>query len=503
MTVFLVGAGPGDPGLLTRRGAELMARADVVLYDRLIDHSLLALAPPGALLVDVGKRPSTDPGSAESSARQHEINAVLVEHGRTARTVVRLKGGDPFLFGRGGEEAEALSAAGVPWEVVPGVSSALAVPAAVGIPVTQRGLSTSVTVVTGHIGDPSAEGGVDWESLARAQGTLVILMGMATRAEIAARLRAGGRSADEPVAVVEWGTTPRQRVARTTLGELESVALGSPSVIVVGPVGAVSLSSPDVRPLVGCTIVVTRAAAQAPTLVDALGAAGARVIELPVVEIADVPEERERLVRLAGEVKRYGWILFTSANAVRRFVPLIADLRYLSNTKVAAVGKATAMALAEHHLLADLVPARSSAEGLAQEFPSAPGGGRALFVKAAGAGGTLRDTLAKKGWAVDEVTAYRTVEAPPPRAEITPTLAGADVVTFMSPSSVESYLAIRDTSGAPLPIPPIVACIGSATAVAARAAGLSVAVEASTPSVEALVGAIAAHRGALPATGAP
>jgi uroporphyrinogen III methyltransferase/synthase len=504
MTVYLVGAGPGDPGLITRRGAELLARADVVVYDRLIDRSLLSLAPEAALLIDAGKRPAKETGGAEAgasipAARQDDINALLVTHGRSGATVVRLKGGDPFLFGRGGEEAEALSEAGVGWEVVPGVPSAMAVPAAAGIPVTQRGLSTSVTVVTGQVGDDTGPGGVDWESLARANGTLVILMGMATRGEIARRLQAGGRPADEPVAVVEWGTTTHQRVARTTLAGLASVRLGSPAVIVVGAVASLGLSSLDPRPLHGRSVVVTRAPAQAGALSRALGAAGARVIELPVIDIADVPAERESLRRAADAVADYQWLAFTSANAVERFVPLLRDVRRLASTRVAAVGRATASALESHQLIADLVPARSSAEGLADELPEASAGGRVLFVKAAGAGEALGIGLAAKGWSVDEVIAYRTVDAAPPRAEVAAMVADADVVTFASASAVSAYLRLRDTEGRRLPVPPVVACIGSTTSVAARAAGLSVAVEPAKATMDALVVAIAAHLGDLPA----
>jgi uroporphyrin-III C-methyltransferase len=236
VSVALVGAGPGDPGLLTLRGRELLGLADVVIHDRLVTSELLSLAAPGAVLIDVGKRPG-DPG------RQAAINELMVEHARAGRAVVRLKGGDPFVFGRGGEEAAALREAGIDYEVVPGVSSAFAVPAAAGIPVTHRELSASVTVVTGHTGDPAEPGGVDWEALARGGGTLVILMGMADRAEIAARLLAAGRAPTTPVAVVHWGTTDAQRVLRSTLGALAEVELPAPAVIVVGPVAALDLGT--------------------------------------------------------------------------------------------------------------------------------------------------------------------------------------------------------------------------------------------------------------------
>ncbi|MGH9083705.1 MAG: uroporphyrinogen-III C-methyltransferase, partial [Acidimicrobiales bacterium] len=344
MTVYLVGAGPGDPGLLTRRGAELLAAADVVCYDRLVDRSLLALAPPGAELVDVGKT------TGGGEVRQDLINDLLVRHGRAGRTVVRLKGGDPFVFGRGGEEAEALAGAGVPWEVVPGVSSAVAVPAVAGVPVTHRGLSTSVTIVTGHVGDATAPGGVDWDALGRAGGTLVVLMGMAQRAEIGRRLVAAGRPPGTPVAVVEWGTTPRQRKVRTTLGELAAVALRSPAVIVVGAVAGLDLAA-AARPLGGTTVVVTRARHQAGLLSAALAAAGARVVEVPVIDVVDPDDGGEALRRAAGAVGAYRWVAFTSANAVARFLPLLRDARALAGAEVAAVGGATAAALAERGIV--------------------------------------------------------------------------------------------------------------------------------------------------------
>ncbi len=235
MTVALVGAGPGDPGLLTRRGAELLAVADVVVYDRLVAAEILELAREGADLVDVGKGPG-------QSGRQADINELLIAHGRAGRRVVRLKGGDPFVFGRGGEEAEALRRAGLDVEVVPGVSSAFAAPAAAGIPVTHRNVSTSVTVVTGHAGDPSLPG-VDWEALGSLDGTIVVLMGMAARAVIAERLVAAGRRPDTPVAVVRWGTTGRQQVARTTLDRLADVGLEAPAAIVVGAVAALDVTA--------------------------------------------------------------------------------------------------------------------------------------------------------------------------------------------------------------------------------------------------------------------
>ena len=257
MTVYLVGAGPGDPGLLTRRGADLLARAEVVLHDRLVSPAVLDLAAPGAQLIDVGKEPDAagagDDAGAEGRGppqeqRQREIARLLVEHGRRSGVVVRLKGGDPFLFGRGGEEVEVLAQAGIDWEVVPGVTSAFGVPGAAGIPVTQRGLASSVTVVTGRVGEAGDAGGAgagpDWAALAASGGTLVILMGMTTRAAIARSLIEAGRAPETPVAVIARGTLPDQEVVRTTLDRLGEVELGPPAVIVVGPVAAFGPSPP-------------------------------------------------------------------------------------------------------------------------------------------------------------------------------------------------------------------------------------------------------------------
>ncbi|HVX22573.1 MAG TPA: uroporphyrinogen-III C-methyltransferase [Acidimicrobiales bacterium] len=510
MTVYLVGAGPGDPGLLTRRGADLLGRADVVVYDRLVDPALLSLVPAEAVLVDVGKQPAAQGTAQGGTARQGEINDLLVEHGRRvgpAGTVVRLKGGDPFLFGRGGEEAEALQAAGVDWAVVPGVTSAVAVPASAGVPVTHRGLSTSVTVVTGQVGDPTAPGGVDWEALAGVGGTLVVLMGMANRAEIAHRLMAGGRAADTPVAVVEWGTTAAQRTERTTLDRLASVPLGSPAVIVVGPVAALDLAAADSRPLAGTTVVVTRPRDQAGDLVAALGARGAQVIGLPVIEIDGPEDGGAALRRAAAAVAGYDWVAFTSANAVDRFVGLFRDGRDLAGARLAAVGGATAAALRRFGLVADLQPdpaGPATAERLAAAFPAAPpAGGRVLFPRAAVARRSLPDGLSAKGWTVDEVEAYRTVAAAAPPDDVVAALVEARVVTFTSPSTVTGYLSLATAGGHPLPVPPLVACIGPVTAAAARRAGLDVAVESPSPSGEALVGAIVAHlaSGGRPASG--
>ncbi|HEY2213773.1 MAG TPA: uroporphyrinogen-III C-methyltransferase, partial [Acidimicrobiales bacterium] len=352
MTVYLVGAGPGDPGLLTRRGARLLSEADVVIYDRLVHRSIVAMAPTTAELIDVGKRPDSDLSGMD---QQEVINRLLIEHGSSGRLVVRLKGGDPFVFGRGGEEVEALTAAGISCEVVPGVTSAFGVPAAVGIPVTHRGAASSVTVVTGRVGDPTGPGGVDWDAMAKVGGTLVVLMGMMTRAEIATELQKGGKSPDTPVAVIERGTTSSQRVVRTTLAKLGAVDLGSPSVIVVGAVAEMGAVPFVAAPLSGRTVVVTRSGSRARDLVEQLHAVGADVIELPLTQQTDPRDAGAALRAAAADVQRHRWVVFTSANAVHRFLGQLRDARSLGLVLVAAVGPATGDALRMSGIEPDLV----------------------------------------------------------------------------------------------------------------------------------------------------
>jgi uroporphyrinogen III methyltransferase/synthase len=487
MTVYLVGAGPGDPGLLTRRGARLLARADVVLHDRLVSPAVLDLVSASAELVDVGK----DPDAVGETGRQDEIVKLLVEHGRRAHVVVRLKGGDPFLFGRGGEETQALTEAGIPWEVVPGVTSAIGVPASVGIPVTQRGLASSVTVVTGRVGD-SASGAPDWEALARVGGTLVILMGMHTRAAIAEALIAGGRDPDTPAAVIERGTMPAQRVVRTTLAHLSDVVLGPPAVIVIGEVAELGQEAPvgeSAGPLSGRTVVATRSGQRAKNLVDALERAGAEVVELPLTRQIDAQDGGEALRAKADAVWSYGWVVFTSVNAVDRFMAELRDARSLGSVRVAAVGPATADALRLTGVEPDLEPAEHSARGLVEEFPLAGGSGpwRVLFPTADLAPETITTGLRERGWHVDRVEAYQTVPVSAPEPEILERVARADAVTFTASSSVHAFLELRGPDGAPVPVPAHVVCIGPSTAEAARAAGLEGVREAWGASAEGMV----------------
>lgn len=476
MTVYLVGAGPGDPGLLTVRGAELLRRADVVVYDRLSVSSLLDWAPASAERISVGKTPRGP------STSQDEINALLVEKGKAGREVVRLKGGDPFVFARGGEEALALLEAGVPFEVVPGVTSAVAVPAYAGVPVTHRGLSTSFTVVTGHE-DPWAATETDWDAVAHVGGTIVVLMGVATRGAIAGRLLAGGLAAETPVVSVQWGTRPHQHTVRTTLAELGEAPVEAPATLVIGAVAGLALDWFERRPLFGRRVVVTRAREQASQLSERLAALGADVVELPTIEVVDAADGGAALHAAAARVADYDWVAFSSANAVERFCALLHDARAFGSARIAAMGTATADALCRLGVVADLVPDRFVAEGLVEAFPA--GTGRVLLPQAAAARDVLVDGLRAKGWDVDVVEAYRTERVQPDDATAA-AARKADAVTFTSSSTVRNYV---DSVGVD-DVPPVVACIGPVTAETARQLGLRVDVVAEVSTVDGLVEAL-------------
>jgi uroporphyrinogen III methyltransferase/synthase len=478
MTVYLVGAGPGDPGLLTVRGAELLAQADVVVYDRLASPSLLALVPVGAELVSAGKAP----GAVDLS--QDEINAVLVDRGRTAATVVRLKGGDPYVFGRGGEEAEALAAAGVPFEVVPGITSAIGAAAYAGIPVTHRGVSTHFTVVTGHEDPSKARTDVDWTALARAGGTLVILMGAGRIGDIARALIDGGRAPTTPVAAVRNGTRTDQRTVRATLATIADAAVRAPSAIVVGEVAALDLGWFERRPLFGRSVVVTRAREQASALRTRLERLGAEVVELPSIAVEPVEFSLPELGATA-------WLVFTSANGVEAFfargmAPAGLDARALAGTRLAVIGPGTERALARHGVRADLVPERFVAESLLDAFPDPAGpGARVVIARAEQARDVLPDGLRDRGFDVDVLPVYRTVQAAPDPEQLDRVRNGAvDAITFTSSSTVTN---LCDLLGEVPDPQPLVVSIGPVTSDTARARGLRVDAEADPHTVDALV----------------
>ncbi len=503
--VFLVGAGPGDPGLLTLRGAEVLRRADVVVFDRLTSPSLLSHAPASAERVDAGKQPD-DRGDQEA------INQLLIERAKQGLGVVRLKGGDPFVFGRGGEEALALQAAGVPFEVVPGVTSAVAAPAYAGVPVTHRGLVTAFTVVAGHsrsVDSAPADGGTNWEALAAAGGTIVVLMGAAHRRRMAERLIAGGLPPRTPVTAVQRATGPTQATVRTTLERLGEEALAPPVTIVIGEVAALDLGWFERRPLFGKTVVVTRAAHQSSRLSERLRDLGAEVLEVPAIAVASPADGGASLGSGLARLKAgaYAWVVFTSANAVQRFFQHVPDTRTLGSVRVAAVGATTAEELRAFRVVADLVPEEYTSEGLLSSFPpppppssalspslpsvpsSRPGSPTVLLPQAAGARPELRLGLAELGWSVEAVEAYRTVPAliPP---DLLDAAGRAAVICFASSSAVTSYLDQARRAGAA--VPAVVACIGPVTSASARAQGLEVAAEASEHTLEGLVGALVA-----------
>lgn len=446
--VYLVGAGPGDPRLITVRGMELLAQADVVVYDHLSDISLLDNCKVDAVLVDVGKRPGRP-------VPQQEINDVLIRSSASAKVVVRLKGGDPFVFGRGGEEAMALAEKGIRFEVVPGVSSAIAVPAYAGIPVTHRGLSTSVTVVTGHRHGAAADQ-VDWGSLAKLGGTIVVLMGVAHRKEISEKLIKGGLKPETSVAAVRWGSRGDQRTIRTTLGHLAETDIQSPSTIVVGSVAQLDLSWFESRPLFGRKIVLTRAKGQVDAMARSIRDLGGQPIVVPVIEILPPEDDYKALGEAAKKVGHYDWLVFTSANAVTRFFAFIRDARALAGVKVATVGQGTARELAKFNVVADLIPRSSVAESLAFEFPS--GSGLVLLPCAKVARDVIPAELSQKGWHVDVVEAYRT-SAATPNPELSGQIAESDAIVFTSSSTASNFLASYGSQA----LPPLVISIGPVT----------------------------------------
>ncbi len=396
--VYLVGAGPGDPGLLTRRGEALLAIADVVVYDHLASPRLLDLARAGALRISAGK------SVGHCTMTQDRINEVLIEQARAGRTVVRLKGGDPLVFGRGAEEASALHAAGVPFEIVPGVTAGVGVAAYAGIPVTHRAAASAVAFITGHTDPegPEAGGRLDWPALARFPGTLVVYMGVTHLESICRTLVREGKPADTPAATVELGTLPSQRTRVATLGTLPALARESgvspPALLIVGEVLTFrdQLAWYERLPLFGQRIVITRPAGEAPRSASVLEALGAEVLVAPTVEIRPIPDPGPLDAAIA-RLRDFDWLVFTSANGVRYFLRRLAhlghDLRALGGIRLAAIGPSTAEALAESHLRADLVPETFRSEALAATLGSRAAGARILLARADRGRAVLREEL--------------------------------------------------------------------------------------------------------------
>jgi uroporphyrinogen III methyltransferase/synthase len=446
--VYLVGAGPGDPGLVTVKAIKLLARADVIVYDQLASPELLKAARPGAEILYVGKK------AGAHTLPQGGINQLLVDKAGAGLTVVRLKGGDPFVFGRGGEEAEALAAAGVPFEVVPGVTSAVAVPAYAGIPVTHRDYTTLVTFITGHE-DPTKEAStIPWANLGQNPGTLVFLMGVKNLAENCRRLVAAGRPLATPAAVIQSGTLPGQRTVVGTLANIAEVAgaagIQPPAILVVGGVAELHqrLAWWEKRPLWGKTAVVTRTREQASALVELLSAAGARCLEVPTLEIA-TPGDFGPLDAALHHLSDYAWIIFTSANGVAAFFQRLFeqgyDVRALGGAKLAAIGPATAQALRERGLVADVVPARFQAEDLAAALlPHIAPGSRVLLARAEQAREVLPATLAQAGIQVDVAPVYQVRKPQDIPEEARPFIESGqiDIITFASSATVHNFAAM-------------------------------------------------------------
>jgi uroporphyrinogen III methyltransferase/synthase len=493
--VYLVGAGPGDLGLMTQKGAKCLAQADVVIYDRLLNERLMNQVPSQAEKIYAGKAPS------EPTREQTEINRLLVEKAREGKIVVRLKGGDPFVLGRGGEEAEALATHHIPFEIIPGISSATAVPAYAGIPVTHRGVASSFAVITGHEAPGKEGSGTNWEKLATGADTLVILMGMKNLPEIVARLLESGRPPDTPVAVIKEGTRPEQK---TVVGSLKDIVAGvksnhltPPAVIVIGEVVRLrdKLRWFDNRPLFGRRVLVTRARHQAGALSRLLAEHGAEPVELPAIDIQPVTDGAE-LDRAISKLKDYQWIVFTSVNGVAAFWQRLSNLkldsRALSGLLVAAIGPATAEALTARGISPDYVPETYTTAGiLAGLGRRGIAGQRFLLPRADKATQDLVRGIRQLGAEVDEVTAYHTLPAGESIAEARRRLASGeiDVITFTSSSTVTGLLAAFQ--GEPLPVSRAkIACIGPKTAEAVTGAGLKVDILAGQPTIADLVGAI-------------
>lgn len=490
--VSLVGAGPGDPGLLTRRGLQRLQSCHVLIYDALVGAELPALARADAELVYVGKR------AGHHSMTQDEINDVIVEKAREGKTVCRLKGGDPFVFGRGGEEALFCRQHEIPFEIVPGVTSSIAAPAYAGIPVTHRDVAASFAVVTGHTASDDAPP----EKFPIAD-TLVFLMGVRALGQIVARLKQRGESDDKPVALVRWGTTTQQQTVVGTLAtierEVEKAGLKSPALIVVGDV--VNLRDKlrwfDNRPLWGQTVVVTRSREQASSLVENLEEMGARVSQCPTIRVESLPSNPALTAQIA-EVSKYDWVVFTSVNGVNAFwqhlTELRRDARAFGSSHVAAIGPATVAALQSRGINPDFVPESSISENVAQGLiERGANGGKVLVVRALETREVIEKTLREAGADVEFAAVYRTLPDLSNVDETRAAIGNGEVhwVSFTSSSTVRNFVealgadfvrANRDKFR--------VAVIGPVTAQSAREAGLTPDVEAAEASVEALASAL-------------
>lgn len=498
--VYLIGAGPGDPGLLTVKGLNCIKCADVVVYDRLVNPRLLEHARPGAELIYAGKSPRGH------TLTQDEINELLAARAATGKTVARLKGGDPFIFGRGGEEAEYLAARGIPFEVVPGVTAAAAVPAYAGIPLTHRSYTSSVAIVTGNEDPLKEESSIAWDKLSTGAGTLVFLMGVANLPGIVARLIANGRGRETPAAVIQWGTLARQVTVTGTLADIETrvaeAGITNPAVLVVGDVVKLRgrLNWFETKPLFGKRVLITRTREQAGALAEAIAALGGEPWEFPTIRVLP-PENWDAVDGALQRLDTYDWVIFTSANGVRFFLARLKelgrDVRAFGPARLCAIGPKTQAALERAGLSVDTVPELYRAEAIAAALRDRilPGS-RVLLPRADIARKVLAEALKGIGAEVTEVAVYRTVPVTEDAAPVREALEKGeiDVVTFTSSSTVRNFVSLLGPADAPSLLNRcLVASIGPVTSQAARDCGIRVDVEAKQYTIEGLVEAISTH----------
>jgi uroporphyrinogen III methyltransferase/synthase len=499
--VHLVGAGPGDPGLLTVRGRDLLEHADVVVYDALSDPQLLAHAPQ-ARHIYVGKR------SAAHTMTQDQINGLLVEQGRAGKRVVRLKGGDPFVFGRGGEECEALHAAGVPFEIVPGVTAAIAAPAYAGIPVTHRDFNSSFTLITGHEKEGEENSDLDWSAIAKLP-CIAFYMGIKSLPRITARLIKHGMNPATPAAVIQWGTTPRQRTVTATVATLaqriEEERITAPALTIIGKVVSLrdTLQWFENKPLFGQTIVVTRTRQQASELSHRLRDLGASVIEAPTIELAP-PSDSSAVDQSLARLHEYDWIIFTSANGVRaakeKLLGFNLDARAFGQARIAAIGSATADSVRRELCLnVDLTPASFVAEALADEFDRRGEitGRKFLLLRADIARPVLRERLEQGGAAqVHDIAIYETRLPAALPAELLDALNDnrVDWITFTSSSTARNFTTLLGGDYKSRLAATRLASIGPITSATLKELGLSPTIESEVFNIDGLVGSILNHQ---------
>ncbi|MEN6332073.1 MAG: uroporphyrinogen-III C-methyltransferase [Smithella sp.] len=495
--VYIIGAGPGDAGLITLKGVECLRQADVVVYDHLVNEELLKYTKANVRFIYAGKK------GGDHTLPQKEINRILAEEALNGNIVARLKGGDPFIFGRGGEEAETLVSHEVPFEIIPGVTSAIAVPAYAGIPLTHRGLTSTVAFITGHEDPTKEKSDIDWRALAGI-GTLVFLMGVKNIYHITESLIAQGKSPSTPAALIRWGTTPRQEILAGTLGTIVDLAQANgfapPAILVVGKVVDLreTLQWFDVKPLFGKGVVITRPERQADDLARLLKKEGAHVINFPTIKIIP-PQDWSSLDNALNKLDTYNWIIFTSANGVHYFFErlweLNKDVRELKGIKICCIGPATAAQVTKRGIKVDLVPEDYISEGILKSLAAQNLQEQKILIpRAAQARDVLPEGLGEMGAVVDVVTAYETVNSGKKKEELLELLNDEriDIITFTSSSTVTNFLEIMGKDFA-LPSRVQIACIGPVTEATARKAGFSVDIQQEKYTMEGLVQSLVLH----------